>query len=128
MRLGWVLVGLTGLSVGTAQAQRVGQPDRCHNQGSTVAIVDCLDKQYHEQDRRLNATYQKALKAVDPAGVPALRAAERAWLEYRKQRCTYVAAGEGTITQILGADCMMSMTKARADELEGDSQGLAGPG
>lgn len=93
-----------------------------------MAIVDCLDKQYHEEDRRLNVAYQKALKAVDPAGVPALRAAERAWLEYRKQRCAYVAAGEGTITQILGADCMMSMTKARADELEGDSQGLAGPG
>jgi uncharacterized protein YecT (DUF1311 family) len=39
-------------------------------------------------DKRLNTAYQKELRSVDPAGVPALQAAERAWREYCQQRCT----------------------------------------
>jgi uncharacterized protein YecT (DUF1311 family) len=96
----------------------------CHNQQSTLAIVDCLDKLTAQWDKRLNAVYQKALKSVDPSGVPALRAAERAWLEYRKQRCSYLSAGPGTIGQVVGSDCFLRMTRARADELEQDSKGL----
>lgn len=112
-----------GLSrLGHAQTQAA--LDGCHNKASTMSIVECLDGLTKQADRRLNAGYQKALKSVDPSGVPALRAAERAWLEYRKQRCSYVSAGSGTIVQILGADCMAQMTKARADELEQDSKGL----
>jgi uncharacterized protein YecT (DUF1311 family) len=96
----------------------------CHNQLSTLDIVDCLDKLTAQWDKRLNAVYQKALKSVDPSGVPALRAAERAWLEYRKQRCSYLSAGPGTIGQVVGSDCFLRMTRARAEELEQDSKGL----
>lgn len=96
----------------------------CHNEQSTSDIVDCLDKLTAQWDRRLNAAYQTALKSVDPAGIPALRAAERAWLEYRKQRCSYLSAGPGTIGQVVGSDCFLEMTRTRAQELEQDSKGL----
>lgn len=95
-----------------------------HEQQSTTDIVGCLEKLTAQWDKRLNAAYQKALKSVDPSGIPALRGAERAWLEYRKQRCSYLSAGPGTIGQVLGSDCFLRMTKARAEELEQDSKGL----
>ncbi len=96
----------------------------CHQQQSTLDIVACLGKLTAQWDKRLNAAYQTALKSVDPSGVPALRAAERAWLDYRKQRCSYLGAGPGTIGQVVGSDCFLRMTRARAGELEQDSKGL----
>ena len=111
-----------------ARAQTKAALDACHNQPTTLAIVDCLGKLTAQADRRLNENYQKTLKITEPEGIAAVRASERAWLEYRKQRCAYRTAGGGTIVQILGADCMATMTKARADELETDAQGMAGPG
>ena len=87
----------------------------------------CFDKLMKQWDGRLNVAYQKTLKTVDPSGMPQLRAAERAWLDYRKNRCGYLAAGPGTIGAVVGGDCMVRMTKARALELEEDSKGV-GPG
>lgn len=114
-----------GILISTASwAQDEKAIEACHNLQSTVDIVGCLDKLTAQWDRRLNAGYQKALKSVDPSGVPALRAAERAWLEYRKQRCSYLSAGPGTIGQVVGSDCFLRMTRARAVELEQDSKGL----
>jgi uncharacterized protein YecT (DUF1311 family) len=110
-----------------AWAQDDNAIEACHNLPSTPDIVECLDKVNAQWDKRLNAAYQRALKSVDPAGVPALRAAERAWVEYRKQRCSYLSSGPGTIVRVIGADCFVRMTKARAVELEEDAKGL-GPG
>ena len=119
---------LAAWSPAAGRAQTAEAFTRCHNLQSTVVIVDCLGKLYQEADKRLNVAYQKALKNEEPSGVAALRASERAWLEYRDKRCAYLTAGDGTIMRIIGADCTATMTKARADELERDSQGLAGPG
>ncbi len=118
-------VFVTGILVSIASSAQDDEViQACHNLQSTLSIVDCLDKLTAQWDQRLNASYQKALKSVDPAGVPALRAAERAWLEYRKQRCSYLSAGPGTIGQVIGSDCFLRMTKARAEELGQDSRGL----
>jgi uncharacterized protein YecT (DUF1311 family) len=124
-----LLVAVYAICIATsaAWAQDDKAIEGCHNLQSTPDIVDCLDKVNAQWDKRLNTAYQKALKSVDPAGVPALRAAERAWLEYRKQRCSYLSAGPGTIGRVIGADCFVMMTKARAMELEEDGKGL-GPG
>ncbi len=111
-----------------ASAQSAGDAaiDACHEKESTSDIVDCLDRLTAQWDKQLNASYQLALKSADPAGVTPLRAAERAWLEYRKQRCYYRGAGEGTIMRVLAADCFVRMTKARAEELAEDAKGLGG--
>jgi uncharacterized protein YecT (DUF1311 family) len=114
------------LAAGPSHAEDDPQIEACH-QLSTADMSDCFDKLIKEWDRRLNVAYQKTLKTVDPSGVPALRAAERAWLEYRKERCTYLSAGPGTIGRVIGGDCMVRMLKARTLELEEDSKGL-GPG
>ena len=48
-----------------------------------------------------------------------LRAAQRLWIQYRDANCLYYGLGEGTIARLDAGECMRSMTKARAKELEG---------
>ena len=98
--------------------------DGCHNKESTADIVGCLNRLTAQWDKQLNAAYQTAIKRAEPEGVGPLRASERAWLEFRKQRCSYVAAVPGTIASVLGSDCFLRMTKARAEELVEDAKGL----
>jgi uncharacterized protein YecT (DUF1311 family) len=118
---------------GPAWAQGAAQQDdpetaACHGRASTLDIVDCLGRLSARWDARLNAAYQAAVRAAGGGAEPSLRAAERAWLEYRRQRCAYVSAVPGTIAQVIGADCMLRMTKARAEELAADLRGLGEPG
>lgn len=118
---------LAGIAVSApAHAQGADAIARCHDLQSTVEIEDCLGKLLPVADRRLNAAYQRAIAGLDPRGIPDLRASERAWLEYRNKRCAAIAAGDGTIGRVIFPDCMVTMTKARAEELETDAKGLAG--
>lgn len=110
-----------------AWAQDDRATEACHNKDATVEIVGCLDGLTVQWDKRLNVAYQAAIKGADPDAVGPLRAAERAWLEYRKQRCYYLGAGPGTIGRVVASDCFLRMTKARAEELVEDAKGL-GPG
>jgi len=112
---------------GAAWSQDDRAIDACHDKQSTMDIVDCLEKLTAQWDKKLNAAYQAALKAADADAVGPLRASERAWLEFRKQRCYYLGAGPGTIGRVVASDCFMRMTKARAEELIEDAKGL-GPG
>ena len=109
-----------------ARAQDERAIEACHNRTSTPDIVDCLDSLTAQWDKRLNAAYQVALKHADPDGIAPLRAAERAWLEFRKQRCYYLGAGPGTIGRVVASDCFLRMTKDRAEQLAEDAKGLAG--
>src|ERR1700712_460065 len=101
-----VAIGVACVLAGPAQAQDQAAIDRCHSRQNTMEIVDCLGQVSVQADRHLNAAYQKALKGIDPAGVAALRTSERAWLEYRNQRCSSISAGDGTIMRVVFADCM----------------------
>ncbi len=94
--------------------------ERCHARDSTMEIVDCLEGFTKQWDGKLNAAYRQALAQADAdAGQgPQLRAAERAWLQFRQQNCAYYASVSGTIRQVLGADCMARMTRDRALELQ----------
>jgi uncharacterized protein YecT (DUF1311 family) len=91
----------------------------CHQKESTVDISDCLQGLTGQWDKRLNAAYQRVLKASeDSARKNALVRAERAWLAFRTANCGWYDAQEGTIREIYAADCMLDMTRARAVELE----------
>lgn len=118
---------------GPARAQGVAQQDdpqtaARHGGAATLDIVDCLGRLSAGWDARLNGAYQAAVRAGDGGAEPPLRAAERAWLEYRWQRCAYVSAVPGTIAQVTAADCLVHMTKARAERLAADLRGLGEQG
>ena len=95
---------------------------------STPEMVDCLNAQTAQWDKRLNAAYKAALDAALPKQREQLRAAQRLWIQYRDANCTYYAMGEGSIARVEAAACMQRMTKARAEELSSGGAGPDNPG
>ena len=88
--------------------------------GSTAEMVDCIGAKTARWDKRMTIAYQDALKhAASPQQHDQLRAAQRLWIQYRDANCLYYGMGEGTIARVDAAECMRSMTEARARELEG---------
>lgn len=97
--------------------------------GSTSDMVECIELELTFWDARLNAAY-KNLRAVyaeqdqdEPDGMQLadeLRDTQRAWIAWRDAKCSfaYREFRGGTMGRITGADCMNSMTAARAIELE----------
>lgn len=106
-------------SVGFAQAGDQGDPSAECN-GGTYPMVECLGKQAAYWDKKLNAAYAELLKNLEPKQREQLRAAQRLWVQYRDANCLYYRLGGGSIALVDAADCWSSMTKARAQELEGN--------
>ena len=120
----------TGLAflAGPVFAGAQGEPDKGCD-GSTYEMVQCLNGQTAEWDKRLNAAYQEALKSADnPRQREQLRAAQRLWIQYRDANCLYYGFGDGTIARINAGACMLKMTQDRANELTGDGAGPDNPG
>jgi uncharacterized protein YecT (DUF1311 family) len=100
-----------------ADARDHGEPASCDGV-STPEIVDCVNAKTAQWDKRMNAAYQRALKADEPRRQEQLRTAQRLWIQFRDANCLYFDMGEGTIARIDAAECMRNMTEARARELE----------
>jgi uncharacterized protein YecT (DUF1311 family) len=100
-----------------AHANDAGDPEQ-NCDGSTPEIVDCLAVKTARWDKRMTIAYQKALKEAGPQQHDQLRTAQRLWIQYRDANCLYYDLGEGTIARVDAAECMRSMTEARARELE----------
>jgi uncharacterized protein YecT (DUF1311 family) len=100
-----------------AHANDAGDPEQ-NCDGSTPEIVDCLAVKTARWDKRMTIAYQKALKDAGPQQHDQLRTAQRLWIQYRDANCLYYDLGEGTIARVDAAECMRSMTEARARELE----------
>ncbi|MFA6264621.1 MAG: lysozyme inhibitor LprI family protein [Pseudolabrys sp.] len=99
-----------------------GDPDKGCD-GSTYEMVECFKAKTAQWDKRLNIAYSKALNMAQPKQREQLRKAQRAWIAYRDANCLYWDMGEGTIAHIQAGDCMYTMTKTRAEELEGVAEG-----
>ena len=102
-----------------AFANDAGDPDQSCD-GSTPEMVDCISAKTARWDKRMTIAYQQALKnAASAQQHDQLRAAQRLWIQYRDANCLYYGLGEGTIAKLDAAECVRSMTEARARELEG---------
>jgi uncharacterized protein YecT (DUF1311 family) len=102
-----------------AFAGDAGDPDQSCD-GSTAEMVDCISAKTARWDKRMTIAYQQALRnAASAQQHDQLRAAQRLWIQYRDANCLYYDMGEGTIAKVDAAECVRSMTEARARELEG---------
>ena len=102
-----------------AFAGEAGDPEQSCD-GSTAEMVDCNSAKTARLDKRMTIAYQRALKnAASAQQHDQLRAAQRLWIQYRDANCLYYDLGEGTIAKVDAAECVRSMTEARARELEG---------
>jgi uncharacterized protein YecT (DUF1311 family) len=96
---------------------------------STPEMVDCLGKQRDYWDKQMTAAYRELMKSSEGKQKEQLRAAQRLWIQYRDANCLYYAVGEGSIARVEAAECMRSMTQARAKELIGiNTPGADKPG
>jgi len=69
-------------------------------------------------NERLNRAYRNLPQRLDAGQLDPLKDAQRLWIKYRDANCAFYGSQDGTIRQIQAAECVCSMTKDRALELE----------
>lgn len=86
---------------------------------TTVSMNVCNNDEIAREDKRLNQAYKKAMGALEPLQRDKLRATQRVWIKYIDSNCDfYYTLTGGTLDILNGGGCRLSMTSARADELE----------
>lgn len=119
----WVAVlGAVGFSLAAA-AQGKYSPafDACveKSEGITYEINKCNNKELALQNTRLNASYKAAMGALSDEKKTQLRDAQRLWVKYRDAHCfMYYHFSGGTMDQINGAGCELTMTLERTEALK----------
>ncbi|PCD77602.1 lysozyme inhibitor LprI family protein [Pseudothioclava arenosa] len=95
---------------------------------TTIGITQCLGVERAVWEDLMNAEY-KALGVQMSVRSEALNdkllEAQRAWIAFRDADCAfdYARWGDGSISQISGASCLLEMTAARAIELRDKKDG-----
>jgi uncharacterized protein YecT (DUF1311 family) len=82
----------------------------------------CFGRAFERADAQLNVVYATVLKGAsdDAKGIALLRAAQRAWVDFRNKNCDWQAHGEegGSVYPTEVATCEIRMTEARIRELQ----------
>jgi len=102
----------------------------CADADTTVAMRECLDKEYIRADAALNAVWKKVMAQVSAADhLPAkeakewkdeLLASQRAWIQFKEHDCDAAGfewyGGTGAPGAILS--CLLEHTEARTSDLK----------
>lgn len=87
--------------------------------GVTAAMHDCMGAEMEIQDARLNRAYRELLADLPPQRKRQLTTAQRTWLKYRDENCTFYADPDGGTAASLSAHaCVLRETAERASELQ----------
>lgn len=88
-------------------------------EGITSDLNDCNNEELAKQNVRLNKFYKVAMTNLSAEKKLQLRDTQRIWIKYRDSNCgMYYTFSGGTMDVLNGAGCELSMTQARADELQ----------
>jgi uncharacterized protein YecT (DUF1311 family) len=100
----------------------------CDKASTQSEMNICGGKETHGADAELTAIYQKLLAKVSPDGQAALRAAERAWINYRDKQCSFNSLGSagGSVHDMVEAQCLTDLTNQQIKQLQ--QQLICGPG
>jgi uncharacterized protein YecT (DUF1311 family) len=87
---------------------------------STAGMIECNTREWAVWDERLNRSYTTTLKEADRKLATALRQTQRAWLQWREQRCKLpeIENEGGSIVGPLYTGCMLDATARQALWLE----------
>ncbi len=105
----------------SAEDKYSAEYDACveKSEGITSNLNDCNNKELALQNARLNESYKAAMGALSDEQKTQLRDAQRLWVKYRDANCfMYYKFSGGTMDQINGAGCMLTMTIDRTGELK----------
>jgi uncharacterized protein YecT (DUF1311 family) len=86
---------------------------------NTVELQQCAAVAFRDEDAALNKVYVRAVAAHSAKATEELRQAQRLWLQWREHHCLWESARyEGGSQQpVAFADCLVSVTKARVQQL-----------
>ena len=79
----------------------------------------CASEAFTKADKELNDTYKQLLAVVDEDAKQKLRAAQRAWVDYRDANAAFVYSieGDGPAGRMVAWNDSERQTRARVDEL-----------
>lgn len=124
-----------------ASLDRAYRENHCDDPQNQAEMNICAGISFQRADNDLNAAYRVAIEAARasdrqfrelrvtgdarPGYEAVLRAAQRAWLTYREQHCTWQGYNEargGSMESMIYGGCMALITRARIEELRGAQQ------
>jgi uncharacterized protein YecT (DUF1311 family) len=113
------LVWLLGVPA-QALSQSAAETSACENARSTAAMRECEIRRLKRADEGMSVAYRSLRGKLDQRGREKLRAAQRAWLQFRAAEADYQAdfVRDGTLAPLVAASVQADLTEARRKELE----------
>jgi uncharacterized protein YecT (DUF1311 family) len=132
---------MLAMQVPAAQLDREYRENGCADPQNQAAMNICAGIDFQRADNDLNTAYRAAIAAsrasdlqrgpeerendTRPGYEAVLRAAQRAWLTYREQHCTWAGYNEarsGSMESMIYNGCRTIATRARIGELTGNAE------
>jgi uncharacterized protein YecT (DUF1311 family) len=102
-------------------AEETRQKGPCDDAAATqLDLNKCFAEESHKADGHLNTIYANLLEQMQGAAAQKLKAAERAWIQYRDLHCE-AARFEyegGSMSPMVFAQCMATTTEHRIEDLK----------
>lgn len=89
--------------------------DECANANTQVEMNACSAGQYQAADKKLNQTYQAAIKRAAAPQRDLLKKAQQAWITLRDADCAFIGSGTegGSIQPMIVNQCLAEKTSER---------------
>ncbi len=83
------------------------------------AVLDCINKEYELQDKRLNVSYKALMAKLNSSRKAQLQEAQRLWLKFIEANCGFYHDPDGgSVALMMAAQCSVDARAQRANELE----------
>ncbi len=89
--------------------------DECDNASTQSELNSCTAGQYQTADKKLNQTYQAALKRSTPQQATMLKKAQQIWVSLRDSDCAFMSSGVegGSAQPMVLNQCLADKTNER---------------
>jgi uncharacterized protein YecT (DUF1311 family) len=105
----------TLLAVAALLASSAALADDCSNANTQTEMNQCAAAQYQAADKKLNETWEQALKRASGNQQALLKKAQLAWISLRDADCAFLASGAegGSMQPMLISQCMTDKSVER---------------
>ncbi|MDV5631505.1 lysozyme inhibitor LprI family protein [Enterobacter cloacae] len=89
--------------------------DECDNATTQLELNTCSAQQYQAADKKLNQTYQSAIKRAAAPQRDLLKKAQQAWIALRDADCNFIGSGNegGSVQPMIISQCLTEKTVER---------------
>src|SRR5690606_35656024 len=89
--------------------------EECANATTQLEMNTCTAHQYQAADKKLNQTYQAAIKRAEAPQRELLKKAQQAWIALRDADCNFIGSGTdgGSVQPMIISQCLSEKTVER---------------